>query len=274
MGLLVRLLSEGLPIQSIIIESDDFGITKSVSKGILTALDRGMITCTNAQVTATDFMPSVQLAQQQGINAMGIHLVLDRDRPISDPALIPSLVNKQGRLRPYATLSQQELSPAEVRLEFENQIQHFLASGLQLTHITSHHFVATLNLAIYQIVLALAKQYQVPLRNEWCVLNQVNQSAFKTATQLAAIPVSDALIMHQQQPYLTVNALTTQLTAVNDGSVPVILTHVGFLSQALRAKSSLTANRFKEWQTLASLSASQYYQRHALQRRTYQILTS
>ncbi len=155
-------------MQPIIIESDDFGMTIPISRAIITGLKTGVISTTNAQVTSPHFEMSAALAQQHEIMAMGLHLVLDKDRPISQPLTIPSLVTPAGFCHAYQTLQThpKQLAIADVKREFQAQIDRFLASGLQLTHLTSHHFVATLTPEIYAIVLELAQTYHVPVRNE------------------------------------------------------------------------------------------------------------
>ncbi|SPC40121.1 YdjC-like family protein [Latilactobacillus fuchuensis] len=238
-------------------------------------MHRQIVTCTNAQVTSADFSPSVQLARQEGVHQMGLHLVLDRDQPVSRPALIPTLIKQDGHFWDYATLQKRvaKLNLQEVRLEFQAQIDRFLASGLQLTHLTSHHFVSTLSPAIYQIVLALAEQYRVPVRNELCQLSTAAQRPFDEISRQFNVTLSSRLIMHQHtEPVLTERGLTAQLTATTAEQVPVVLTHIGWLSASLRAKSSLTTNRLVEWQTLDGLKKRGYYQRHNLDCVTYQSL--
>ncbi|WP_413525815.1 ChbG/HpnK family deacetylase [Latilactobacillus curvatus] len=168
-------------MQPIIIESDDFGMTIPISRAIITGLKTGVISTTNAQVTSPHFEMSAALAQQHGITAMGLHLVLDKDRPISQPLTIPSLVNPAGFCHAYQTLQThpEQLAIADVKREFQAQIDRFLASGLQLTHLTSHHFVATLTPEIYAIVLELAQTYHVPVRNETAHLRPTEQAAYR-----------------------------------------------------------------------------------------------
>ncbi|AXN35658.1 ChbG/HpnK family deacetylase [Latilactobacillus curvatus] len=230
-------------MQPIIIESDDFGMTIPISRAIITGLKTGVISTTNAQVTSPHFEMSAALAQQHGITAMGLHLVLDKDRPISQPLTIPSLVNPAGFCHAYQTLQThpEQLAIADVKREFQAQIDRFLASGLQLTHLTSHHFVATLTPEIYAIVLELAQTYHVPVRNE-------------TA---------------QQTPYLTPQEIKRQLTQKNLVGTPVILSHIGYLSAELRHKSRLTTNRLAEFNALKTLKQTNYWDQFSWQLTDY-----
>lgn len=248
-------------MRAIIIESDDFGMTIPISRAIILGLKRGLLSATNAQVTSPDFVASAVLAQQNGIQGMGLHLVLDKDVPICEPQRIPSLVTTTGRLASYANLQAraQELDLNEVRREFQAQIDCFLASGLKLTHLTSHHFIATLTPGIYALVLELAKNYQVPLRHEVTKLPQKQQTAYQDLWQKSAVKTPGALITAQQGPYLTPADIQRQLSVVDQTVPPVILSHVGYLSSALRQKSSLTTNRLLELETLKTLQAMAYW---------------
>ncbi|XRJ96307.1 ChbG/HpnK family deacetylase [Latilactobacillus sakei] len=261
-------------MRSIIVESDDFGMTIPISRAIILALKRGLLSATNAQVTSPDFAASAVLAQQMGIQGMGLHLVLDKDVPICDPQNIPSLVTTAGRLMCYANLQArvQELDLNEVRREFQAQIDCFLASGLKLTHLTSHHFVATLTPAIYAVVLELAQTYQVPLRHEVTKLPLKHQAAYQDLWQKSTVKTTGALITAQQGPYLTPADIQQQLLLVDQTVPPVILSHVGYLSSALRQKSSLTTNRLVELETLKTLQAMAYWQRNNWQLIDYSVI--
>ena len=261
-------------MRSIIVESDDFGMTIPISRAIILALKRGLLSATNAQVTSPDFAASAVLAQQMGIQGMGLHLVLDKDVPICDPQNIPSLVTTAGRLMCYANLQarEQELDINEVRREFQAQIDCFLASGLKLTHLTSHHFVATLTPAIYAVVLELAQTYQVPLRHEVTKLPLKHQAAYQDLWQKSTVKTTGALITAQQGPYLTPADIQQQLLLVDQTVPPVILCHVGYLSSALRQKSSLTTNRLVELETLKTLQAMAYWQRNNWQLIDYSVI--
>ncbi|MDG2980036.1 ChbG/HpnK family deacetylase [Latilactobacillus curvatus] len=258
-------------MQPIIIESDDFGMTIPISRAIITGLKTGVISTTNAQVTSPHFEMSAALAQQHGIKAMGLHLVLDKDRPISQPLTIPSLVTPAGFCHAYQTLQThpKRLSVSDVKREFQAQIDRFLASGLQLTHLTSHHFVATLTPEIYAIVLELAQTYHVPVRNETAHLRPTEQAAYRLLMSEYAVLTTGTLITAQQTPYLTPQEIKRQLAQKNLVGTPVILSHIGYLSAELRHKSRLTTNRLAEFNTLKTLKQTNYWDQFSWQLTDY-----
>lgn len=60
----------------LIINADDFGLTESVSKGILKGMQEGIITDTTMLTNTRHFDRSIELAKEAGIEAMGVHLNL------------------------------------------------------------------------------------------------------------------------------------------------------------------------------------------------------
>ena len=80
---------------------------------------------------------------------VGLHLTLVGERPVSDPAAIPSLVGTEGRL--FATglgFARRWLTggvrAAEARLEIRAQFARARELGVSLTHVDSHDHVHVL----------------------------------------------------------------------------------------------------------------------------------
>ena len=77
-------------MKQLIINSDDYGRTPDISRGIRDAHLRGVVTSTtcmmNIPTTASDIAVAVQETPKLG---MGVHLVLTMGRPISAPEVVP-----------------------------------------------------------------------------------------------------------------------------------------------------------------------------------------
>ena len=69
----------------LIINGDDFGLTKGVTKGIIKGIKEGIITDTSALANSDYFIDAANLAKEEGILSMGVHLTitfLKKDFPI------------------------------------------------------------------------------------------------------------------------------------------------------------------------------------------------
>ena len=82
----------------LVVNADDFGATAGVSRGILEAHRRGIVSSTTAMV---NLAPRSDLeAEALGLPGLGVglHLNLTWGRPVSPSDLVPSLVDGEGRI--------------------------------------------------------------------------------------------------------------------------------------------------------------------------------
>lgn len=129
----------------LIVNADDFGFSKGVTDGIVTAHLEGVVTSTSmmANMPASEYAAEVH--QKVPSLAVGAHLVLSQGRPILPPERVPSLVTSDGCFYSYAEvisrLSRWKFAAAEIEAEFRAQLQWLRAHGVQPTHADSHHHV-------------------------------------------------------------------------------------------------------------------------------------
>jgi len=129
----------------LIVNADDFGMSKEISDGIITAHLEGIVTSTSLMVNMPDTKRAVHLAKQIPSLDVGIHLNITEGRPILPPEKISTLVNSSGEF-----LSDTELIPKlkmfkvnshEIEAEFSAQVNKMLYLGTHPTHLDSHHHV-------------------------------------------------------------------------------------------------------------------------------------
>ena len=107
-------------MKRLIINSDDYGRTPEISRGIRETHTRGVVTSTtcmmNIPTTAADIAVALKETPTLG---MGVHLVLTMGDPISDPGTVPSMTDKNGHFFKYAALVERlpQLSLEEVKAE-------------------------------------------------------------------------------------------------------------------------------------------------------------
>jgi predicted glycoside hydrolase/deacetylase ChbG (UPF0249 family) len=150
----------------LIVNADDFGLTAGVSRGILEAHRRGIVTSTTA---LANLPPGPDLdAEAAGAPGlgMGLHVNLTWGPPVSPPAEVPSLVGPDGRFPHDLRVVEARAEPDEIRREVDAQLDAFARRfGRSPTHLDSHHHVHRLA-RVADAVLSAALAFRLPLRSQ------------------------------------------------------------------------------------------------------------
>ncbi|HAI21388.1 MAG TPA: hypothetical protein DCM14_05790 [Clostridiales bacterium UBA8153] len=145
----------------LIINADDLGLSSGVTRGILEAHARGVVTSASAMPNMPGFSGAVQDASAYPDLGIGIHLTLTAGMPVLPPPAVDSLVDRTGAFLRRPLRQCLFGSEHHVHREWEAQIGAFLASGLRPTHLDSHH-----NVHLYppylDIACRLAGKYRIP----------------------------------------------------------------------------------------------------------------
>jgi hypothetical protein len=147
----------------LIINADDLGLTPGCNDGIVSAITKGIVTETTLMINTSYTQDAVTKLKQQDINRIGLHLNLTFGEPIVPAAQVPSLVDAHGRFNRKIAKAVTVMNPVEIKRELSAQVEKFLATGLGLTHLDSHHHAHTYP-EIIEIAINLAQQLGVPLR--------------------------------------------------------------------------------------------------------------
>lgn len=155
----------------LIINADDFGLTPGVNRSIAELFRAGALSSTTLMATGAAFEDAVRLAKAAPGLGVGCHVVLTDGLPISKPALIPTLLAKDGvSLRP--TLAEfaraallGKICASEIEREATAQIARLLDAGLRPTHLDTHKHTHMFP-AVLQPLLRVAERMGVPaIRN-------------------------------------------------------------------------------------------------------------
>jgi predicted glycoside hydrolase/deacetylase ChbG (UPF0249 family) len=149
-------------MRRLIVNADDFGLTPGVSRGILAAHRRGVVTSTTVLVTGAIDPELVAEARDSGIG-LGIHVNFTLGRPLTGGR---SLVSADGRFARDPRRSAAAAAPREAEAEVEAQVERFLSLLKRPpTHLDSHHHVALYS-PVREAFLAAAARLGVPVRSE------------------------------------------------------------------------------------------------------------
>ena len=111
----------------LIINADDCNLTSRVTEAILKAHENGIVTSTTFLLNLPVEPGVVQELLLRKKLGVGLHLNVTLGKPVAKPALIKSLLQKDGRFRKKDQYSEKKLPPvSEITEEFRAQLQKFV----------------------------------------------------------------------------------------------------------------------------------------------------
>jgi len=209
----------------LVVNADDFGLTPGVSRGILEAHRRGIVTSTTALANLPAEPDLDAAAAAEPALGVGLHLNLTRGTPVSPPGGVPSLLGEEGRFRRDLAALSERARPDEVRREVEAQLEVFVRRfGRMPTHLDSHHHVHRLP-ALMEAVTAVALAARLPLRSQ--------DPGFREGLRRYGVATPDHFVGDAgAEPYWTSARLLDVLAALPVG-VTELMCHPGYYDDAL-----------------------------------------
>jgi hopanoid biosynthesis associated protein HpnK len=151
-------------IRQLVVNADDFGISRGVNRGIVEAHRSGLVTSASLMAnlpSAEDALTRAAICPDLGL---GLHLTLTAGRPLSPPERVPTLVDGEGRLLLLGTLLARltlgRVRGDDLRRELTAQVEWALKRGVRPDHLDSHHHVHV-HPRVAPIVIALAREHGV-----------------------------------------------------------------------------------------------------------------
>jgi hopanoid biosynthesis associated protein HpnK len=127
----------------LIVNADDFGLSRSVNKAVIRAHRDGILTTASLMVNESGFDEAVKLVKENPKLGVGLHLTLLMGHSSLPPEKIPGLINSRGEfsnspvgggLNYFLKRSLRE----QLRAEIQAQFIKFHATGLPLDHVNGH----------------------------------------------------------------------------------------------------------------------------------------
>ena len=127
----------------LIINADDFGITKGTNEAIISLFEEKSITSTSIMIPCSDSNEAMEISNQKGIKNIGIHLTLTSGElnpytPVFNKRTSNSLITADGYFHTDVAFMEKNADDNEVRMEMESQIQSAILKGIDPTHLDSH----------------------------------------------------------------------------------------------------------------------------------------
>jgi predicted glycoside hydrolase/deacetylase ChbG (UPF0249 family) len=242
-------------MKQLIVNADDFGVSAEVNRGILHAHHHGIVTSTTVMINFPDAAPGLEQALAAAPDlGIGLHLNLTADRPVSS---VPSLVTADGTFHPITDwpACMKEFEDGEVQQEVDAQVRHFIEiAGQPPDHLDAHHHATYLHPVALRAMLATARRYNIPMRRgkidapvsigiqilRSMTPNLTDDEGRHLIEQLERIvaegpaPFWPARFeMGFSQDHAVLGDLLVILTDLSDDSITEILSHPGFVDEAL-----------------------------------------
>jgi predicted glycoside hydrolase/deacetylase ChbG (UPF0249 family) len=179
----------------LILHADDFGMSHSVNRAIIEALEHRWVTSASIMVPCPWFAEVAQWAKAHPDADLGIHLVLNSEwttlrwGPLSGRDVVPSLLDPQGYLPLETDAVSQRAKPQEVDRELRAQIEFARASGVNITHLDSHMAALFQTETLFGVYHNLGKSFDVPQ-----LIERVGERGGEQAPPWAARARNDALV--------------------------------------------------------------------------------
>ena len=231
----------------LIINADDLGYDPAVSRGILEAMRRGVVTSATFMVNGPF---SEEAAREAGGLSLGLHLNLARWAPCSSH--VPPALLEGGD---FSERRAAELPVELVEAEAHAQLERFQALlGREATHLDVHKHLH-LHPNVLEGVAAAARARGLPVRS-------INDQMRATLRQMG-VATNDAFIGDAStEAYWTLPRLEDALRALPREGVTELMCHPGYAPT--RVKSGYAVQRETELATFCSPEARALLERSAV----------
>jgi predicted glycoside hydrolase/deacetylase ChbG (UPF0249 family) len=128
----------------LILNADDFGLTRGINRAVAELHAAGALTSATLMANGPAFDDAIAIARTNPTLGVGCHIVLTDGTPICTPESIPTLIGPDGKnFRAslggfFLAAMLGKISEADIAREATAQIQRLQNAGINITHLDTH----------------------------------------------------------------------------------------------------------------------------------------
>ncbi|MGE3530760.1 MAG: carbohydrate deacetylase [Steroidobacteraceae bacterium] len=197
----VQTMTAGLqerPAIRMVVNADDFGYFDQVSRGIIEAMEQGVVTATGVMANGPALARWVGRLKALPAASVGVHLNVTLGEPLTagmKSALAPWRGEFPGKGTLVAAVLRGRIAMDTVLQEWRAQIERCLEAGLKLEFLNSHEHIHMLP-SLYSRTRELANEFNIPHVRapraewgpKWTVAGCVRSSVFAAVRGLVPKP--------------------------------------------------------------------------------------
>jgi chitin disaccharide deacetylase len=269
-------------VTRLIVNADDFGLTRGVNRAILELHQAGVLTSATLMARAAATEEAIEIAKTTPSLGVGCHVVLVDGDPIQPAAQLPTLAHQAtGRFHPklgdfLRRVLSGRINAGEIEIEASAQIQSLQSRGVHLSHIDTHKHTHMFP-RVLRPVLRAARSCGIhavrnPFEPAWSVaatpgaplvrrvqvgLLRRLESTFRRIVAEEGFLTTDGSIGVLATGTLDADALSSLLRALPGDGTYELVTHPGYNDADLaQANTRLLASRETEHDALLALRGS------------------
>jgi predicted glycoside hydrolase/deacetylase ChbG (UPF0249 family) len=233
----------------VIIHADDAGMSHSVNRATIDAMENGIVSSASIMVPCPWFKEFAAYAKAHPDKDFGIHLTLNSEwenyrwGPVAGKDRVPSLIDKEGYLWDNVAEVVANVKAEEAYIELSAQVRKALDFGVPLSHLDTHMGAVVSRPDLVEVYVKLGLEFNLPvffLRNLGREIP--DEGVRNRARQLVAelekrkLPVLDQMTqLYTNDSFENKKAQYLQAIADTRPGVHYLILHCGYDDQELRA---------------------------------------
>lgn len=235
----------------LIVNADDFGMSRGVNLGIIEAHKNGIVTSTTLMVTMPEVEQALLLAKDCPNLGIGLHLNCTLGKPLTD---CKSLIKDSGEFyKPRENPNQALFDEEEIYREFSAQYDLFVRQvGRKPTHLDSHLYAHQVYSKAKAAALRLANEKGIAIRE------------FQAEGYEPTVFYGDFKYKEGETIAELMEKLVGDTPILNSETVE-LMCHPAYVDNALFTMSTYTIGRIKELDILTSEEAKSFVKKNNIE---------